>query len=84
MGAVPEAYAQLGMAQMLEQHSMTHGTGINRWQPFGTFALESNQQAFLPPARNLAAPAISYWHSTPWAENGFTATLTWLCPRAWG
>lgn len=49
MGAVPEAYAQLGMAQMLEQHSMTHGTGINRWQPFGTFALESNQQG-LPSA----------------------------------
>lgn len=49
MGAVPEAYGQLGIGKMLEQHAMTHGTGINRWQPFGAFAMESNTQG-LPSA----------------------------------
>jgi hypothetical protein len=42
MKNVPEAYTQLGKAEMLDQYAMLHGTGINRWQPFGTFAMESN------------------------------------------
>jgi len=49
MSAVPKAYVELGIGQMLKEHAMEHGTGINRWQPFGTFALESNQQG-LPSA----------------------------------
>ncbi|SFN54500.1 hypothetical protein SAMN03159304_00330 [Pseudomonas sp. NFACC24-1] len=42
MENVPEAYAELGIAEMLDQYAMLHGTGINRWQLFGTFAMESN------------------------------------------
>jgi hypothetical protein len=44
MENVPQAYAQLGVGEMLQQHAMEHGAGINRWQPFGTFATESNLQ----------------------------------------
>lgn len=43
MENVPQAYSQQGFNGMLEQFSMLHGNGINRWQPFGTFTLESNQ-----------------------------------------
>ncbi len=42
MENVPDAYAKLGIAEMLDQYAMLHGTGINRWQLFGTFAMESN------------------------------------------
>jgi len=42
MENVPEAYTQLGLTEMLAQYAMLHGTGINRWQVFGTFALETN------------------------------------------
>lgn len=42
MENVPQAYSQQGLTGMLEQFSMLHGVGINRWQPFGTFAMESN------------------------------------------
>jgi len=35
MKYVPEAYTQLGTIEMLNQFTMLHGTGINRWQPFG-------------------------------------------------
>ncbi len=46
IASIPQGYARLNMAQMLEEHAMSHGTGINRWQPFGTFTYESNQQGF--------------------------------------
>ncbi|AZE56855.1 hypothetical protein C4K03_4717 [Pseudomonas synxantha] len=49
MENVPEVYAQLGIAEMLGQYAMLHGTGINRWQPFGTFAMENSLQG-LPSA----------------------------------
>lgn len=49
MENMPEAYAQLGISEMLDQYAMLHGTGINRWQLFGTFAMESNLQG-LPSA----------------------------------
>lgn len=49
MENVPQAYTQQGFCEMLEQFSMHHGTGINRWQPFGTFAIESSQRG-LPSA----------------------------------
>lgn len=49
MENVPEAYTQLGLTDMLDQYTMLHGTGINRWQVFGTFAMESNLQG-LPSA----------------------------------
>lgn len=49
MENVPEAYRQLGLINMLDQYAMLHGTGINRWQVFGTFAMESNLQG-LPSA----------------------------------
>lgn len=42
MENVPLAYSQQGLNGMLEQFSMLHGVGINRWQSFGTFAMESN------------------------------------------
>lgn len=42
MENVPEAYTELGFTTMLDQYAMLHGTGINRWQVFGTFAMESN------------------------------------------
>ncbi|WP_307987874.1 hypothetical protein [uncultured Pseudomonas sp.] len=42
MENVPPAYSQQGLTGMLEHFSMLHGVGINRWQPFGTFAMESN------------------------------------------
>ncbi len=42
MENVPQSYSQQGLTGMLEQFSMLHGVGINRWQPFGTFAMESN------------------------------------------
>ncbi|QXH96733.1 hypothetical protein HU749_010180 [Pseudomonas ogarae] len=42
MENVPDAYTQLGIAEMLDQYAMLHGTGINRWQLFGTFAMETN------------------------------------------
>lgn len=49
MENMPAAYSQQGLGGMLEQFSMLHGTGINRWQPYGTFAMESNQRG-LPSA----------------------------------
>lgn len=45
---LPEAYAKLqfgdkgGFQELLKQHEFPHGTGVNRWQPYGTFATESN------------------------------------------
>ncbi|WP_241511378.1 hypothetical protein [Pseudomonas jessenii] len=44
MENVPDAYTRLGITEMLEQFAMSHGSGINRWQLFGTFAVESNLQ----------------------------------------
>lgn len=41
---VPEPYAKLDIVKMLEEHKVVHGTGINRWQVYGSFAMESNLQ----------------------------------------
>ncbi|WP_160107471.1 hypothetical protein [Pseudomonas izuensis] len=42
MGNMPQAYAELGLHQMLGQFCVAPDTTLNPWQPFGTFALESN------------------------------------------
>lgn len=49
MENIPAAYTQQGMSGMLAEYAMLHGTGINRWQTFGTFSMESNLQG-LPSA----------------------------------
>ncbi|WP_215781988.1 hypothetical protein [Paludibacterium sp. B53371] len=46
---IPLPYQQLGMEGLLDRHRLFHGTGVNRWQLFGTSALESSQKG-LPAA----------------------------------
>ena len=47
MEIIPEAYVNMGITKMLERFAMRHGA--NHWEPFGTFAVESNLQG-LPSA----------------------------------
>ncbi|AQS37620.1 hypothetical protein Sps_02466 [Shewanella psychrophila] len=42
--SIPQGYKDLGIEQGIKAHELNHGTGVNRWQPYGVYALESTQQ----------------------------------------
>ncbi|MEV4506099.1 hypothetical protein [Streptomyces klenkii] len=43
---MPDAFRECGLQQALEEHRLDHGTGVNRWEPYGMFATESADQGF--------------------------------------
>lgn len=42
MTSMPQSYKDLGLNDGITRHKLHHGTGINRWQPYGMHALESS------------------------------------------
>ncbi|WP_086775871.1 hypothetical protein [Vibrio coralliirubri] len=42
MASMPQSYKNLGLSDGMTRHKLHHGTGINRWQPYGMHALESS------------------------------------------
>ncbi|MFE0104616.1 hypothetical protein [Streptomyces sp. NPDC059009] len=43
---MPDAFKKCGLQQSLKEHRFDHGTGVNRWEPYGVFAAESADQGF--------------------------------------
>ncbi|ABX51817.1 conserved hypothetical protein (plasmid) [Shewanella baltica OS195] len=41
MKSIPNSYQSLGLDKEIKKHYLNHGTGINRWQPFGMYAADS-------------------------------------------
>ncbi|WKB51486.1 hypothetical protein [Eleftheria terrae] len=46
LGALLAPFENAGLRQALQAHELQHGTGVNRWEPYGTFADDSAGKGF--------------------------------------
>ncbi|MCW7539351.1 hypothetical protein OOT46_16015 [Aquabacterium sp. A7-Y] len=44
--ALPEPFRQAELPELLQSHRLQHGTGVNRWEPYGSFAEGSAGMGF--------------------------------------
>jgi len=43
---MPDFYRNMGLFEAINNHRLNHGVGINRWQPYGIYGMDTNKSGY--------------------------------------